>query len=238
MRPAPSRTRDFSAIIIRIAILLYPCYFALDWFIYPERKLLMLAVRIGVSAILMAVQFLYPKVRADRRPILLYFGFLVCSLGISFLCLIGGEGFQSPYYMGILQVVMISSFFQDIPKRDYAFLLSTMLGLHFLLLFLVPWTWNGLLLNLFGLAVFSGVALFTHNLLLDLARENRELKEILPICAHCKRIRDDAGYWKEVEFYIKAHAGVELSHGLCPQCVRELYPQIADEMEGKPKGSR
>jgi MFS family permease len=51
--------------------------------------------------------------------------------------------------------------------------------------------------------------------------EIRELHGILPMCAHCKKIRDDNGYWNKVEIYFKDHAGMEFSHGLCPECLKK-----------------
>lgn len=51
----------------------------------------------------------------------------------------------------------------------------------------------------------------------------KKLHGLLPICARCKRIRDDAGYWHEVEVYIRQHSEAEFTHGLCPQCAKELY---------------
>jgi hypothetical protein len=56
--------------------------------------------------------------------------------------------------------------------------------------------------------------------------EVKTLRSILPICANCKKIRDDKGYWNEVEAYISDHVEVEFSHGLCPDCARKLYPTI------------
>jgi len=51
----------------------------------------------------------------------------------------------------------------------------------------------------------------------------RPLSGLLPICCGCKRIRDDRGYWEEVETYVKAHTGAEFTHGICPECERRLY---------------
>jgi PAS domain S-box-containing protein len=53
----------------------------------------------------------------------------------------------------------------------------------------------------------------------------RRLSGLLPICASCKKIRDDKGYWQQVEVYIHDHAEVEFSHGLCPDCKEKLYPR-------------
>lgn len=57
----------------------------------------------------------------------------------------------------------------------------------------------------------------------------KTLSGLLPICAHCKRIRDDSGYWQRVETYIRARSDAEFTHGICPACMKELYPDYADE---------
>ena len=74
----------------------------------------------------------------------------------------------------------------------------------------------------------------------DLARANEELKrqleeirtlrEILPICTSCKKIRDDRGYWNQLETYIRDHFDAEFSHGLCPECARKLYPDYIEHI--------
>jgi len=52
------------------------------------------------------------------------------------------------------------------------------------------------------------------------------LSGLLPICAHCKNIRDDQGYWSRVEAFIGKHTGAEFSHGICPDCTKKYYPDI------------
>ena len=52
------------------------------------------------------------------------------------------------------------------------------------------------------------------------------LSGLLPICASCKKIRDDGGYWHQVESYMHRHAGVEFSHSICPECRTKLYPTV------------
>lgn len=64
--------------------------------------------------------------------------------------------------------------------------------------------------------------------------EIKTLKGILPICSSCKKIRDDKGYWEKLENYIKLNSDAEFSHGLCPDCLQKLYPDIEiDETETK-----
>lgn len=55
----------------------------------------------------------------------------------------------------------------------------------------------------------------------------KTLSGLLPICATCKKIRDDSGYWHQVEVYIREHAEVDFSHGLCPECVQDMKNQIS-----------
>ncbi len=54
--------------------------------------------------------------------------------------------------------------------------------------------------------------------------EVRTLSGLLPICSSCKKIRDDEGYWTEVEIYILEHSDADFTHGLCPDCAERLYP--------------
>jgi hypothetical protein len=53
----------------------------------------------------------------------------------------------------------------------------------------------------------------------------KTLSGMLPICASCKKIRDDKGYWNKIEAYIEKHSEAEFSHGICPECAKELYPE-------------
>lgn len=54
-----------------------------------------------------------------------------------------------------------------------------------------------------------------------------ELQGLLPMCCSCKKIRDDLGYWKQVEKYLQEHSEVEFTHGYCPECLERLYPQYS-----------
>ena len=54
----------------------------------------------------------------------------------------------------------------------------------------------------------------------------RILSGLLPICARCKKIRDDQGYWNQIEVYIREHSDADFSHGICPDCSRELFPDV------------
>ena len=55
--------------------------------------------------------------------------------------------------------------------------------------------------------------------------EVKDLSGLLPICASCKKIRDDKGYWNNLEKFITEHSGAEFSHSICPDCAQKLYPK-------------
>ena len=57
----------------------------------------------------------------------------------------------------------------------------------------------------------------------DALTKIKTLKGLLPICANCKKIRDDRGYWNQIEAYIEQHSEALFSHGLCPECLEKLY---------------
>ncbi len=63
--------------------------------------------------------------------------------------------------------------------------------------------------------------------ILGFAKQIRQLKELLPICSYCKRIRDDQNYWQQIESYIHNHTGSDFSHSICPECYDTVVrPQI------------
>lgn len=69
------------------------------------------------------------------------------------------------------------------------------------------------------------------NLALAEALESvKTLSGFIPICMHCKKIRDDEGYWNQLESYLTSHSDAQLSHCLCPECLKELYPDIYEEI--------
>jgi CheY-like chemotaxis protein len=82
------------------------------------------------------------------------------------------------------------------------------------------------------------IALYKREMEMEREKLIRELKEalanvktlkgLLPICAGCKKIRDDKGYWEQVEAYLGSHADVEFTHGACPECLKKLLKEVDD----------
>ena len=62
-----------------------------------------------------------------------------------------------------------------------------------------------------------------------LKRDDGVLRGLLPICSSCKKIRDDQGYWKQVEHFVTEHTGARFSHGICPSCMGKLYGSIMED---------
>jgi len=60
----------------------------------------------------------------------------------------------------------------------------------------------------------------------------KQLSGLLPICAACKKIRNDQGYWQQIEAYIHEHSDAEFSHSICPECFRQLYPDLSPPKNG------
>jgi len=60
--------------------------------------------------------------------------------------------------------------------------------------------------------------------------ETKVLRGLLPVCAHCKKVRNDDGFWQSVDIYIRTHSEAEISHGICPQCLSKHYPDDAEEI--------
>ncbi|MBT3231297.1 MAG: GAF domain-containing protein [Calditrichaeota bacterium] len=97
-------------------------------------------------------------------------------------------------------------------------------------------TYEKLILN-FRDIIHSQLELFHSNQVLgenyknlsDYTGEIEKLRRLIPICANCKKIRDDEGFWNSVEDYFADHAGAQFTHTICSDCFKEFYPEIADE---------
>jgi PAS domain S-box-containing protein len=67
----------------------------------------------------------------------------------------------------------------------------------------------------------------------DALSEVKALSGLLPICSSCKKIRDDQGYWTQVETYISKHSEAVFTHGLCPDCTKEYFPEVYQRLKEK-----
>jgi hypothetical protein len=63
----------------------------------------------------------------------------------------------------------------------------------------------------------------------------KTLQGLIPMCSNCKKIRDDKGFWSQVEEYIVGHTNAEFTHGICPDCAKNLYGDLYEKTLKKPK---
>jgi PAS domain S-box-containing protein len=104
---------------------------------------------------------------------------------------------------------------------------------------IIPYLFTGYNFNQNGLNYLVGVGLnISDRVIIEKEKENlitrlqealsqvKLLSGFLPICVSCKQIRDDKGYWNQIESYIREHSEAEFSHSICPECAKKLYPDI------------
>jgi len=128
---------------------------------------------------------------------------------------------------GLISLTIMTLFFIIMFSYPENLLLKAMYPLDFKIRFIIAFL---------GLTLFSASAEIARvRATLKLKERNAELKKaitnikelsgLLPICSHCKKIRDDQGYWSEVEEYLMEHSKADFSHSLCPHCASKLYPE-------------
>jgi hypothetical protein len=94
-----------------------------------------------------------------------------------------------------------------------------------------PLNWKESLFESICIGIFGAVLIgVTHRLFKRL----KYLEGILPVCASCKKIRDEAGNWQHIESYIRERSAAEFSHGICPECAAKLYPGFDPYKKHKP----
>ena len=69
----------------------------------------------------------------------------------------------------------------------------------------------------------------------DALAKVKTLRGLIPICSSCKKIRDDKGYWNQIEVFIRDHSEADFSHGICPDCVKKLYDDLSEPDDDKKK---
>ena len=75
-------------------------------------------------------------------------------------------------------------------------------------------------------------------LVLEDITELAELRQLLPMCSYCRKVRDEGEFWQDVEHYLTKHTGLSFSHGVCPDCMREHFPDVAEEVIARAKELR
>ncbi|THB71349.1 MAG: hypothetical protein D6B25_18675 [Desulfobulbaceae bacterium] len=183
----------------------------------------LLSARIAISVWFLFVIILFLRIDQKWFDYLAAFSALLASVTVTLLAVITGDGFTSPVYAGHFLVIMAFSLLFQLKNTLFTTALTLMLVQHFVILSFVPSQPKFIILHLLVLiscALLGGV---THHIIYTLFVRNRELETFLPICANCKSIRDDQGYWQKVEKYIEEQQQTSITHSICDPCARELY---------------
>jgi hypothetical protein len=142
--------------------------------------------------------------------------------------LVTGAAFGYFVFHPLIHIISLAHYFGDHPRTEnFALSLSGAFSVSML-----PW----------GLAFMMSIALIgmlwgqikqadeekskTISELRKALVRVKTLSGLLPICASCKKVRDDQGYWNQIEAYIEAYSEAQFSHGICPECAEKLYPEF------------
>jgi hypothetical protein len=206
-----------------IAFTFYPIFFLLDIIIYPDFKFELLQIRLSTIGVFLVLLLLINRL---KEHILMTMIFISAALSITLMCYVTSDGFSSSYYSGVILCIIVSSVFFRIKNKYYILMILIIVFLHFFTLSSIPFKINDLIKNVFFVGSAALFTIVIHAIILYFSVQIRVLKKLLPICAKCKKIRDDRGYWNQIEKYITEHSEAEFSHSICPECVKELYPDL------------
>lgn len=210
-----------------IGIFLFPLFSLLDRIVYPEHFLPLLIVRAGITTYFILAYRMLNRLQKQALCPVIHSALLLSFVAISLMCFITGDGFASPYYAGLFLVIIVSSLFFTLQPTIFMVLISLGVLQHFLLMSFLPFEWKDLALNLFGLGVIAVISIVIHRFIFCLVEEIERLKGIIPICCHCKKVRNTDGAWQQIESFIRKRTDAHFSHGICPDCSRSVYPELA-----------
>ncbi len=182
-------------------------YLAVDWF---AMRVLILSLLLTSIAVAMAYVFFKHRMAGSA---LLY-------RGMGWLCLSFGAIFM------IRAVTLFSARTSDMFTPQ----IGQQLYLLAIVLIEIAWSMGFLMMNSKRMEdeLRASQDTLTHTVskLEKSLAEIKTLSGLLPICAHCKKVRNDQGYWQQIEVYVTEHSSADFSHGICPDCARKLYPEL------------
>lgn len=165
---------------------------------------------------------------------------MLCWCGMA--CLLSLADFWSGPYLQfpitfLIPVALASWFNGRWQGLIFAFVLPLIRFYFVTEVWTVPWTWAEAAVNavirIIVLSLFAIVIAQTSRQHKQLKKEVRLLEGLLPICAYCKKIRDDQSEWQPIEKYISERSPAYFSHGFCPDCLKKHYGDLFDEPEPK-----
>jgi hypothetical protein len=229
------RKRLFLSVCILVSVPMIGIYGLVDW---HEGRRAEGSLIITVAVIFLAIVFLLRHLKnivvAHRFSAGLVFVLLVYELAVG-----GGEGYAFLWFY----FFPIALFFL-FGAKEGAVWVAASLGIMAAFLFLGLGTYDygvGVSVRFFltyGIVAVISFALESSrgHYYSELLNEKRSLEEVLgqvktlrgllPLCSYCKKVRDDQGYWNQIEAYVAEHSHADFSHGICPECARRYYPDM------------
>jgi len=153
----PNKTIFITCIL---GILLYLAFYPLDLLLYPDSAGSILLIRFCVVSWLVFWLFMFFRLPDDKLWVLAVAYLLPISFGVSLMCFVVGEGFQSPYYVGVLLPIVGAAMFTRIKQSIYVILLGLVLLQHFVLLSFLPVSFRHLMMNVFCLVSAAILSVF------------------------------------------------------------------------------
>lgn len=187
-------------------------------FLMRSVKLQYLAYRMTIIAMFIVMSWVLTNGNAEGRSFVWYYFF---PIGVFYLFGLK-EGF---FWVGLSVLIATSCFFFS-PYYDY----DPVFSIRYLVTYFIV---IGLSAGMEGARSRYHAKLQREKASLEAALEQvHRLHGLLPICASCKKIRDDKGYWNELEQYISTNSDVQFSHGLCPDC-KDIYMAELEDHPGR-----
>ncbi len=238
------RRRQISILLAAVGIPVISLFSVIDFLEGARLELFVDLVLIAVLLVALVAIFRHDQ---DRQAYLI--GLNVISLGVLYNVSLGAGNESALYWVFVLPLLL----FFFLGRRDGLFSLLIVIAGMALLLFLpdllhtydyglktgLRFSLSFLFVAVVGYGLESSRDRFSRMLQeeqAELLHEKADLEEallqiktlhgLLPICASCKKIRDDRGYWQQIESYLYEHADARFSHGICPDCAKKLYPGL------------
>ena len=239
-----SRKRFFAYLCILISTPLVLCFTVIDYF---EGDTLEMLLDLIICVIFLGVLAALKKIQRDAE--IYNTGLILLSAFFLYLVTVGaGDGtvvywlFPFPvfflFYLGRMRGLLASCLFFSILAvlllnplslniYPYKFETSSRFFISLLFIGIISYGLEASREKYQNLLIDKNHDLIQEKSALEKAlSEIKTLSGLIPICSSCKRIRDDQGYWKQVEIYVRDHSHAEFTHGICPDCVKKLYPSL------------
>ncbi len=218
--------------ILKVGIAILLLCFLYDYIRYPEHRISMWVLR-GVNTVyLIIVFYLIRRARETFILPLMSSVFILTAFLLSMMCFFSEEGFASSHRLGLLQVIM-GMLFLNMDTKRYSIIAIIIVVQHFIIQSFAPWDIESFMTTVYGIALTVFASIFVYNYIQRKTKRIQTLQGLLPICSNCKKIRDGRGKWHHVEEYIHNHSKAEFTHGICPECMKKLYPDYMEDINTK-----